>query len=138
MFGLIAAAFLGAATGEPKMASWQWYKQYYSHLRMPPHGSVHKGVVYGFFDDDWANRNNDPKFTSGRGPSFDGIPVGKIARMNWEKTPLQGQPNAYMLRHHVAYGAHWVSRNPDYVNRLDFDRAQSKRDFKLRGFHRAF
>lgn len=111
MFNLVAlAVFLGTGTGDPPIDTRT--RQDYSHLRMPAHGTVYKGMLYGFFDDDWGyNKKN--------GADLNGIPLEKIAQKNWKNYPfLTGGKN---FRHHVGYGALWFSSCDAFLNRWDFD-----------------
>jgi hypothetical protein len=90
----------------------------YNHLRMQAHGTVYKGMLYGFFDDDWALTDKDGNPWGGP-CDLNAIPLAKIDKMNWKKYPL-GEAG-YNYRHHVGYGALWFSRSNVFLHRWDFD-----------------
>jgi hypothetical protein len=92
----------------------------YNHLRMPAHGTVYKGTLYGFFDDEWAQKNKDGSRNEGQPAYLDGIALDKIGKMNWQKYPFRLAGNN--LRHHVGHGALWFSRGHHFLNRWEFDR----------------
>ena len=77
MFTFVAfGAFLvaGGADSDPRSQ--------FNHLRMPLHGTVHNGILYGFFDDDWFIPDKD----RAKYPHLDGIPLGKIAKKTGRNT----------------------------------------------------
>jgi hypothetical protein len=89
MFTLIAfGTFLVAGGADSYPLS------HYNHLRMPPHGTVHKGILYGFFDDDWLLPNKkrvNPHH-------LDGIPLEKSAKKTGRNT------NSFTIRFPITFG----------------------------------
>ncbi len=93
---------------------------------MPAHGTFFKGMLYGFFDDDWARTNKDGNALEW-GPNLQGIPLAKTGKMNWKLYPLMSSGNTTSgnnCRHHVGYNALWFSRAEWFLNGWDLDRIE--------------
>jgi hypothetical protein len=103
MFTFVAfGAFLvaGGADSDPRSQ--------FNHLRMPLHGTVHNGILYGFFDDDWFI----PDIDRAKYPHLDGIPLGKIAKKNWKKYEFFRGLDCFNFRHSIGHGCIWFSDGP--------------------------
>src|ERR1019366_3435032 len=118
MFHLIViGVFLGTGADDLPMDARAMQK--YNHLRMPAYGTAYKEMLYGFFNDEWAQKSKDGS-PNVRPPAYlDGIPLKKIDKMNWKKYPLL--TSGYNLRHHVGFGALWFSSGSGFLNRWPFN-----------------
>ena len=90
-----------------------------NHLRMPAHGSVHKGILYGFFDNTWIY--GPPGVGDWARPYIDAIPVKKNARMNWKEYDVPSVGSAFNCRHHIGNGCLWFSSGPYLLSQVKFE-----------------
>ena len=120
---LTFAALLGTGTGDLRVDA--RVHHHYNHLRMPAHGTVHKGMLYGFFDDDWARTDKDGN-PGGGARGVDAVPLGKVAKINWKNAPrfFSTPFGGNNFRHHVRYGALWFSTDNSFLSRWYFEDIQ--------------
>jgi hypothetical protein len=118
MFTLIAFGSLLVAAGGDSFP-----RSHYNHLNMPPHGSVHKGMLYGFFADNWSSPTKDGIGSWNR-PYLDGIPLKKSAKKDWKKYEFIHGSFSYNFRHSIGHGCLWFSDGPNQLYQIKFEEIQ--------------
>jgi hypothetical protein len=83
-------------------------KVQYSHVRLPVHGTIHKGALHGFFgkkEDDWglyAIPTNNPS--------------ADRSTVYWPHAYMGGFGNSF--RHNIQGNSIWISNQPGFIHRL--------------------